>query len=236
MVELSSRTCFYIFQRLSFGLAVAALHCSTPKWRQPQLGQVSVCGSTHYDGNACHVVHWTNSPRCILKFYIIIHTPFVSSCTIRIHQALCRSYLQSPAIMINHPISHNFTMFHITSIHIISPYFPTFTAHVTQKRFGQLSFCRGQGSKVTGSFCHEECEARHLDPVERTRWDEAAGFHYPAKPLVVITETWWMLMDVDGRGHGGHGELDLSCLLMLMFVGDFFVQVIQLHKRCFSRR
>ena len=49
-------------------------------------------------------------------------------------------------------------------------------------------------------------------------------------------ETWWMLMDVDGRGHGGHGELDLSCLLMLMFVGDFFVQVIQLHKRCFSRR
>lgn len=47
--------------------------------------------------------------------------------------------------------------------------------------------CHGQGSKVTGSFCHEECEARHLDPVERTRWDEAAGFHYPAKPLVVIT-------------------------------------------------
>ena len=35
---------------------------------------------------------------------------------------------------------------------------------------------------------------------------------------------------------GGHGELDLVCLLMLMFVGDFFVQVIQLHKRCFSRR
>ena len=51
----------------------------------------------------------------------------------------------------------------------------------------QRDVSQGHGSKVTGGFCHEECEARHLDPVEQTRWDPTSGFQYPAKPLVVIT-------------------------------------------------
>ena len=53
-----------------------------------------------------------------------------------------------------------------------------------------LDVSQGHGSQVTGGFCHEECEARHLDPVEQTRWDPASGFQYPAKPLVVITVSW----------------------------------------------
>eukprot|EP00437_Effrenium_voratum_P021603 CAMPEP_0181411144 /NCGR_PEP_ID=MMETSP1110-20121109/7716_1 /TAXON_ID=174948 /ORGANISM="Symbiodinium sp., Strain CCMP421" /LENGTH=268 /DNA_ID=CAMNT_0023533739 /DNA_START=12 /DNA_END=818 /DNA_ORIENTATION=- len=46
--------------------------------------------------------------------------------------------------------------------------------------------CHGHGSKVTGR-CHDECEARHLDDLERTRFEESYGFRYPGKPSVVIT-------------------------------------------------
>lgn len=39
-----------------------------------------------------------------------------------------------------------------------------------------------------GRICHNpECEKRHLDEVERTRWDREAGFRYPRQPCVVIT-------------------------------------------------
>ncbi|CAK9079085.1 unnamed protein product [Durusdinium trenchii] len=47
--------------------------------------------------------------------------------------------------------------------------------------------CHGHGAQVTGTSCHEECEARHLDPIELTRFDAGSGFQYPEKPLVVIT-------------------------------------------------
>lgn len=47
--------------------------------------------------------------------------------------------------------------------------------------------CHGRGCRATGTRCHSECEARHLDSVEQTRFDKAAGFRYPKKPSVVIT-------------------------------------------------
>lgn len=37
----------------------------------------------------------------------------------------------------------------------------------------------GHGAQVTGTSCHEECEARHLDPIELTRFDAGSGFQYP---------------------------------------------------------
>mmetsp|Transcript_127034 Transcript_127034/g.219088 ORF Transcript_127034/g.219088 Transcript_127034/m.219088 type:complete len:248 (-) Transcript_127034:76-819(-) len=36
-------------------------------------------------------------------------------------------------------------------------------------------------------FCHNaECEKRHLDEVEQTRWDPDTRFRYPSKPSLVI--------------------------------------------------
>lgn len=40
--------------------------------------------------------------------------------------------------------------------------------------------CRGRG-------CSTECEKRHLDPVEQSRWSRDTGFRYPRKPSVVVT-------------------------------------------------
>ena len=142
-----------------------------------------------------------------IYIYIHTHTPVVSSCTVApsgsirfCAEATCRE--ESP----NHHQWSNFTWFHHGSYHI------TILPQVHRAPETQLSFpCRGQGSKVTGTFCHEECEARHLDPIERTRWDEAAGFHYPAKPLGGDHRDL-----VDGCGPVG----SLICLMMLMFVGE----------------
>jgi len=36
-----------------------------------------------------------------------------------------------------------------------------------------------------GRFCHSECEGRHLDDVERQRF-EGGGFHYPPQPSLVV--------------------------------------------------
>lgn len=47
--------------------------------------------------------------------------------------------------------------------------------------------CQGRGSKATGSRCHDECEGRHLDPIEQRRFAEGSGFRYPDRPHVVIT-------------------------------------------------
>mmetsp|Transcript_799 Transcript_799/g.3210 ORF Transcript_799/g.3210 Transcript_799/m.3210 type:complete len:316 (+) Transcript_799:38-985(+) len=46
--------------------------------------------------------------------------------------------------------------------------------------------CHGSGSEVTGPRCHDECEARHLDVVERSRFVEGSGFRYPRKPSIII--------------------------------------------------
>ena len=35
--------------------------------------------------------------------------------------------------------------------------------------------------------CHSECECRHLDAVERSRFDEGSGFRYPARQSLVVT-------------------------------------------------
>eukprot|EP00440_Ansanella_granifera_P005678 gb/GFBE01006163.1/.p1 GENE.gb/GFBE01006163.1/~~gb/GFBE01006163.1/.p1 ORF type:complete len:217 (+),score=49.39 gb/GFBE01006163.1/:1-651(+) len=46
--------------------------------------------------------------------------------------------------------------------------------------------CKGP-LDCSGSRCHDECEARHLDPVERMRFDKEAGFRYPKQPTLVVT-------------------------------------------------
>lgn len=46
--------------------------------------------------------------------------------------------------------------------------------------------CHGRGSEVSGRGCHSECEARHLDDIERTRFEPGSGFRYPRQPSVVI--------------------------------------------------
>eukprot|EP00808_Paulinella_micropora_P027585 g8720.t1 len=40
---------------------------------------------------------------------------------------------------------------------------------------------------VCGGRCHAECEARHLDPVEQTRFQSDSKFVYPKKPRLMIT-------------------------------------------------
>lgn len=46
----------------------------------------------------------------------------------------------------------------------------------------------GSGPLDCGRRCHNpECENRHLDTVEQSRWDKDAGFRYPKKPSLVIT-------------------------------------------------
>ncbi|CAE7705379.1 unnamed protein product, partial [Symbiodinium necroappetens] len=47
--------------------------------------------------------------------------------------------------------------------------------------------CHGHGCAATGTGCHSECECRHLDAIERQRWDANAGFRYPKRPSLVIT-------------------------------------------------
>ncbi|CAE7340608.1 unnamed protein product, partial [Symbiodinium sp. KB8] len=47
--------------------------------------------------------------------------------------------------------------------------------------------CHGHGCAATGTGCHSECECRHLDVIERQRWDANAGFRYPKRPSLVIT-------------------------------------------------
>jgi len=47
--------------------------------------------------------------------------------------------------------------------------------------------CHGRGCKATGTRCHSECEGRHLDAIEKTRFDRDFGFQYPREPSVVIT-------------------------------------------------
>lgn len=53
--------------------------------------------------------------------------------------------------------------------------------------------CHGQGCEVTGTHCHNECECRHLDNIERLRFSTRL-FQYPRKPSLVITAS------PDGRG------------------------------------
>lgn len=47
--------------------------------------------------------------------------------------------------------------------------------------------CHGHGCAATGTGCHSECECRHLDAIERQRWDTNTGFRYPKRPNLVIT-------------------------------------------------
>eukprot|EP00928_Gymnodinium_smaydae_P067113 TRINITY_DN50048_c0_g1_i2.p1 TRINITY_DN50048_c0_g1~~TRINITY_DN50048_c0_g1_i2.p1 ORF type:complete len:268 (+),score=17.37 TRINITY_DN50048_c0_g1_i2:2-805(+) len=53
--------------------------------------------------------------------------------------------------------------------------------------------CHGRGCQVTGTSCHNECECRHLDSIEQSRF-RTARFRYPKKPALVITASR------DGRG------------------------------------
>jgi len=47
--------------------------------------------------------------------------------------------------------------------------------------------CHGNGCRASGTRCHSECEGRHLDEVESTRWDKDERWRYPRKPSVVVT-------------------------------------------------
>eukprot|EP00927_Polykrikos_kofoidii_P061517 TRINITY_DN56354_c0_g1_i1.p1 TRINITY_DN56354_c0_g1~~TRINITY_DN56354_c0_g1_i1.p1 ORF type:complete len:262 (+),score=26.16 TRINITY_DN56354_c0_g1_i1:31-786(+) len=46
--------------------------------------------------------------------------------------------------------------------------------------------CHGSGCEATGEYCGDECEGRHLDRVELSRFETDSGFHYPRKPCLVI--------------------------------------------------
>ena len=46
--------------------------------------------------------------------------------------------------------------------------------------------CDGRVNKATGARCHEECESRHLDAVERSRFAREPGFRHPPSPSLVV--------------------------------------------------
>jgi len=54
-----------------------------------------------------------------------------------------------------------------------------------QRKTSSALDCHGTGCDITGTHCHAECECRHLDNIERLRF-QGASFRYPVKQDLVL--------------------------------------------------